>query len=61
MRLIDADELKEWLIEQIDYYKRFDGPNCSIMVSAYEAICRVINDFTTIVPAEAERRKQDAD
>lgn len=54
-RLVDADALKEWFIEQIDYYKRFDGPNCSMMVSAYEAVCRVINDAPTIVPAEAER------
>lgn len=51
-RLVDADKLKKWLIDQIDYYKRFDGPNCSIMVSAYEAVCRVIDDFQTIVPAE---------
>lgn len=51
-RLVDADALKEWFIEQIDYYKRFDGPNCSMMVSAYEAVCRVINDAPTIVPAE---------
>lgn len=51
-RLVDADKLKEWLIDQIHYYKRFDGPNCSIMVYAYEAICRVINYSTTIVPAE---------
>ncbi len=52
-RLVDADALKEWFIEQIDYYKRFDGPNCSMMVSAYEAVCQVINEMTTtIVPAE---------
>ena len=51
-RMVDADALKEWFIEQIDYYKRFDGPNCSMMVSAYEAVCRVINDAPTIVPAE---------
>lgn len=56
-RLADADALKEWFIEQIDYYKRFDGPNCSMMVSAYEAVCRVINDAPTIVPAEAERNE----
>ena len=51
-RLVDADALKEWFIEQIDYYKRFDGPNCSMMVSAYEAVCQVINDAPTIVPEE---------
>lgn len=51
-RLVDEDELKEWLIDQIDYYKRFDGPNCSMMVSAYEAVCRMINDVPTVVPAE---------
>lgn len=51
-RLVDGDALKEWFIEQIDYYKRFDGPNCSMMVSAYEAVCQVINDAPTIVPAE---------
>ena len=55
-RLVDADVLKEWFIEQIDYYKRFDGPNCSMMVSAYEAVCRVINDAPTIVPAERSEK-----
>ena len=54
-RLVDADALKEWFIEQIDYYKRFDGPNCSMMVSAYEAVCRVINDAPTIVPEERSK------
>lgn len=51
-RLVDADELKEWFIGQIDYYNGFYGALCSTMASAYEAVCELLDSEDTIVPAE---------
>ena len=52
-RLGDLDELKNWLVAQTEYYKRFDyGAICNTMVSAYETVCKVIDSMTVIVPAE---------
>lgn len=51
----DLDELKNWLVAQIEHYKRFDyGAICSTMVSAYETVCKVIDSMTAIGPTEAE-------
>ncbi len=54
MRPIDADVLKEWFVAQIDHYKKYSGDNCSVTVSAYEAVLQRIDNEPTIEPADEQ-------
>lgn len=54
MRPIDADVLKEWFVAQIDHYKKYNGDNCNVMVSAYEAVLQRIDNEPTIEPADEQ-------